>query len=313
MQVIDQWESFIRRIYDKEKVKLFITGSSSKLLSKEIATSLRGRTLSYEIFPLSFHEYLDFKGILLERNFEYSTKRFTLMKQLELYSLNGGFPEVVNNEESKGVILQNYYDLFIYKDLVERYNIRSISALRSLAKYLLTIIGSPFSINNYSKSQSDTEKVTRLTLIEYFSYLAEILLVVPLKIFSFSLKVQQVNPVKIYCIDTGLRNQIAFYFSKDQGKLMENIICLELIRRKKEIYYWKGKNEVDFIVKESNTDFLAINISYADEILQRELSGLLEFKETFKDYKITLVLLSKDTTETRDEIIIEPLWKWLLT
>ncbi len=313
VQVIDKWESFVRRIYDKEKISLFITGSSSKLLSKEIATSLRGRTLSYEIFPLSFKEYLDFKDIKTERNFEFSKKRFLLMKKLESYSVNGGFPEVVNNEDSKAIILQNYYDLFIYKDLVERYNIRNINALRSLAKYLLSNISNTFSVNKYSKSQPSHDTIARPTLMEYFSYLEEIFLIISLKMFSYSLKVQQVNPVKVYCIDTGLRNQVAFYFSKDLGRLMENIVCIELIRRKKEIFYWKGKNEVDFIIKERDNSLQAINVSYTDEISKREYVGLQEFKKEYSDKNVSLLLLSKDKMENNEEIIIEPLWKWLLT
>ena len=313
VQVIDNWEVFVRRIYDKEKIKIFITGSSSKLLSREIATSLRGRTLSYEIYPLSYKEYIDFKGIQVDRNFEYSSKRYTLMKNLQMYALNGGFPEVVKNEESKSIILQNYYDLFIYKDLVDRYNIRNVNALRSLTKYLLTNLSSPFSINKYSKAHPEHDTIARQTLMEYFSYLEEIFLIIPIKIFSYSLKVQQVNPAKIYCIDTGLRNQVAFYFSNDIGRLMENIVCLELIRRKKEIFYWKGKNEVDFIVKEIDNTFQAINVSYTDELAEREVLGLQEFKSKFKQNNVSLLLLSKDKIEIKGDIVIEPLWKWLLT
>ena len=312
VQVVEKWELFVRRIYDKENVMIFITGSSSKLVGNEIATSLRGRTLSYEIYPLSFKEYLSFKNIKVEENFEYSNKRYEVMKQLEMYSINGGFPEVVKNEQSKAVILQNYYDLFIYKDLVERFKIRNINSLRSLTKYLVTNIGNPFSINNYVKRQPEKDSITRQTLTDYLSYLEEIFLIIPVKIFSYSLKIQQVNPVKIFCIDTGLRNQVAFYFSKDLGRLMENIVCIELIRRKKEVYYWKGKNEVDFIVKEMDHTLQAINVSYTDEIEEREQLGLREFKHEYKEREITLLLLTKDKREKIDDIEIKSLWEWLV-
>ena len=179
VQVVEKWELFVRRIYDKENVMIFITGSSSKLVGNEIATSLRGRTLSYEIYPLSFKEYLSFKNIKVEENFEYSNKRYEVMKQLEMYSINGGFPEVVKNEQSKAVILQNYYDLFIYKDLVERFKIRNINSLRSLTKYLVTNIGNPFSINNYVKRQPEKDSITRQTLTDYLSYLEELFLIIP--------------------------------------------------------------------------------------------------------------------------------------
>ena len=313
IQVVDNWEIFVRRLYDKEKVKLFITGSSSKLLSKEIATSLRGRTITYTIFPLSFKEFLIFKDIKLEENFQYSTQRFSIMKFFEHYLTNGAFPEIVLHPDFASNLLQNYFDLFIYRDLVERFNIRNISSLRYLINFLLTNIGNLFSINKYFNAQPDHQKISRPTIMDYLSYLEEVSLIYSLKKFDYSLKVQQVNPVKIYCIDTGLRNNVAFQFSKDSGRLVENIVLLELLRQEKEVYYWKGVNEVDFIIKEKDNSFLAINVSYTDEIAERETLGLKEFNQNYSDKKISLIILTKDLHKTEEGINYIPVWKWLLT
>lgn len=312
IQVVDNWEKFVRRIYDNENIKLFITGSSSKLLSKEIATSLRGRTLTYNIFTLSFKEFLVFKNVVLEKNYEFSNQRYDIIHKLDFFINDGSFPEVVLFNHLKTKILQNYFDLFMYRDLVERYNIRNLLALKYLINYLLSNIGNLFSINKYHKTISSDYKISIPTIMEYFAYLEEILLIYPLKIFNYSVKVQQVNPVKIYCIDTGLRNVVAFKFSKDFGRLVENIICIELLRREKEIFYWKGRNEVDFIVKEKDNTLQGINVSYTDKINEREVLGLIEIQEKFKGKVSKLLLLTKDILKVEEGINYVPVWKWLL-
>ena len=137
IQTISNWELFIRRLYDSKKYIIYLTGSSSKLLSKEIATSLRGRTLSFTIFPLSFKEFLNFKEVKLDKNYIYSHKVYTIKKYFNEYLEFGGFPEILN-EDLKIEVLQSYIDLIIYKDLIERYNIRNITILKSLLFFLLS-------------------------------------------------------------------------------------------------------------------------------------------------------------------------------
>ena len=212
----------------------------------------------------------------------------------------------------KKKILQDYYSVFIYRDLVERHNIRNIQALRYLVHYLLSNVGNLFSVNKYYHSQKDY-KISKPTITEYLGYLEEAFLIFPIKMFSYSLKAQQVNPVKIYCIDPALRNIIAFKFSSDLGRLVENIVFLELIRREYEIYYWKNKYEVDFVVKKANGDLLAINVSYTDSPPEREFAGLKEFHSVFGDRVKRLILLSRNYFKTLDNIQVLPVWKFLLT
>jgi len=312
IQNITNWEIFVRRICDKEKIKIYITGSSSKLLSKEIATSLRGRTLTFHLHPLSFNEFLKFKSIKMEKNYEYSNQRFKIKNLFEEYLDFGGFPEVALSEKLKQEILSDYYEMFIYRDLVERFSIRNTRLLKMLTKYLITNISSIFSISSYYYSTKKEMKVSKETILEYISHLLDINLIYLVPIFSYSLKVQQVNPSKTYCIDTGLRNAVALKFSKDVGRLTENMVYIELKRRGKEIFYWKNKQEIDFVIKEKNNKLTAINVNYTDKINEREIKGLQEFQKKYKSKINELLILSKNLEEKKEGINIIPIWKWLL-
>jgi predicted AAA+ superfamily ATPase len=315
VQNVQGWEIFVRRLYDKGNLKLFLTGSSSKMLSKELATSLRGRTLAFYLFPLDFQEYLTFKGIELVRDFEYSKQRFELKKLFEEYLYEGGFPEVVLEIPAlRKRILQDYFEMMIYRDLVERFSIRNTTLLKSLTKYLVTNIGTSFSVTSYYETIKKHQEVSKGTLLEYLSYLEDISLVYLLPRFSYSLKAQAINPKKIYCLDNGLRNSVVFVFSKDEGRLAENLVFLELMRQEKEAYCWKNGNEVDFVIKEKDNSLTAINVTYGDSINEREISALKKFSEEqeFASSVKGLILLTKDVEKTENGITYIPLWKWML-
>src|SRR3989344_3544353 len=313
IQNIKDWEVFVRRLDDKEKASIFVTGSSSKLLSKEIATSLRGRTLTFQLFPLNFREFLRFQKIELEKDFEYSSARFRVKKAFEEYLEYGGFPEVALEEKPlKQKILNSYFEMSIYRDLVERFARRNTALLKSLAKYLITNVSTVFSINAYYRSISKEMPAGKDTILEYLSHLEDINLIYLLPVFSYSVKKQQLNPKKVYCVDNGLRNAVAFKFSKDEGRLAENLVFIELQRQEKEIFYWKNKNEVDFIIKNKDSSLEAINVCYSNEISEREAKGLHEFKKEFKKTK-KLTLITKGTEKKEHGINFIPLWKWLLS
>lgn len=310
VQNIEGWEKFIRRVAEKEKARVYITGSSSKLLSKEIATSLRGRTLAFHVFPLSFREFLRFKGVKLEKDFAYSDARFAIKKLLGEYLDYGGFPEVVLTELLKNDILSEYYEVMIYRDIVERFSVRNTALLKRLGKFLMTNMAASFSVNSYFNAIKNEIKVSKETVLEYLSYFVDANIVHLAQIFSYSLKTQQANPSKVYCVDNGLRNAVALRFSKDDGRLAENLVFLELKRRGKEVYYWRGKKKVDFVLRQKDGKLSAMNISFSDEINERETEGLLEFKERF-DAK-ELIILTKDLEEKKNGITYTPLWRWLL-
>ena len=313
IQKIQDWEVFIRRIYDKEKAKIFITGSSSKLLSREIATALRGRSLSFPLYPLNFREFLKFKNESPDKNFEYTSARFKLKKLLDEYLEFGMFPEVVltENINLKNNILKEYFDLLVYRDLVERFNIKNLDLLKDILKYLFTNIISLFSVNSYYKSVKQIMPASRETIYEYMSNIKETEYFYTLPRFSYSLKEQKVNLHKVIALDNGLRNRVSFKFSKDLGKLAENMVGSILARDNKDnLYYWQNKKEVDFVIN-NNGLLTAINVSIGSDIDKREIESLKEFKNSFTNVD-KLTLLTLETEKEEDDIEFVPLYKWLL-
>lgn len=313
IQAIYGWEAFVRRLHEREKAQVFVTGSSSKLLSREIATSLRGRCISYGLFPLSFSEFLDFKGLKREKNFEYGKQRFKVKKLLSEYLVWGRFPEVAleDNEVIKKKILQEYFQALVHQDLAERFSMENTVLLREFLKYLFTNITGLFSVNSYYKLVSQTMPVAKDTVFSYFDNIEESYYLSFLPIFAYSLKKQRVNPKKILALDSGLRKVVGLQFSPDWGKLAENLVGKLLLESEAgEVFYWKNKHEVDFIVRKGR-EVEAINVSYVNKLASRETEGLLEFKDRHKRIR-KLVVITKDIEEERNNVQLLPLWKWLL-
>ncbi len=321
IQNIPDWERSLRRIYDQKKVKLLITGSSSKLLSSEIATSLRGRTLSHLVFPFSYREFLKAKGIKIEDTpkLEYSTRRHSLLRQFQDYLRFGGFPQVVF-EDAKDELLREYYQAIFYRDIVERFNIRKLSLFEAFLKILMENNASLFSISKMADYlRTIGFKVNKSTLSEYIFYARSAFLIFDVSIFSYKVKDRLQYPRKIYAIDPGLVNAITFRASHNYGKMLENVIFLELMRRRKEVYYWKsGRNyEVDFVVKEGLkvVELIQVVWKVADaQTRKREERALLLAMEEF-GLKKALVLTRDEKREVKidkKQIHYLPAWLWLL-
>lgn len=306
IQNVEGWEKFLKKHYDlHEKVKFVVSGSSANLLKGDYAALLTGRNLTFSISPLSFREFLEFKGV---KHTEITTDvKNKLIHELKIYFEFGGFPEVYfKDEELKMILLRQYFDDIVYKDIVKRHGINA-QKITNLAVYLLTNIGNPFTIRkirNFTGLSIDSIR-------NYLSYLEDAYLIIVIDHFSYSLKEKSQLPKKGYALDCGLRNTVGFRFSSDLGRLAENCVCAELKKRSKEIYYWKNRGEVDFIVKEKDNSLLAINVSYSDEVDKRELQSLLEFKKSFKKTK-ELIVLTRDYETHKEGITFIPLWKWLL-
>ncbi len=308
----DGWESWIRKKYDlKCDCKFVISGSCSYLLKKEYSTLLTGRNLSFEVFPLSFREFMLFKGLILDK--EKLSKgiitdktRYEILNSLIEFIELGGFPEIFFAKESyKTKILKQYFDDILYKDIIDRYNINGQKA-RDLAVFLMTNTTSKISLRNLRNSL----KLSYDAIKDYLFYYTESFLFFTSDHFSYSLKEQKTRASKVYCIDNGLRNAAGFKFSKDDGKLVENLVFIELRRKYKDVYYWKNKSEIDFVVKEEDK-LIGINVTYSSEIDKRETKGLLEFKENFEKNIRRLIIITKDFEGKNEGIEFIPLWKWL--
>ena len=308
IQNVENWEWFVRRIYE-EGYKVFITGSNAKLLSSELATRLSGRYFKIELYPFSFKEFLNYKKIDYHKK---DTKsKIKVLKNFDYYLKNGGFPEFIQSKDSE--FLKRIYEDVLYKDLLIRFNIREVKAFRQLADFLFTNFTKEISYNSL-KNVLGFKSVTSVK--NYVEFIQESFLVFELYKYDYSLKKQYVSDKKIYIIDNGIRNVIAFSFSADRGKLLENLVFLELKRRGEEIYYFKDKKECDFIVREKNKIKAVIQVTdnLNDGDKDRELSGLLAAMEKFK-LKEGLILTKDQEDEIKSGksiINIVPVWKWLL-
>jgi len=319
IQNIKGWEKWVLRMYEKTEHQIYVTGSSSKLLSSEFSTVLSGRNLSIEIFPLSFSEFLFFKGLKLNFKMDLLTNEIKIKKLFKEYLLFGGFPKIteLKNDFQKKNELISYYDSIIFKDISKRHNICNISELKNLNYYLISNIGKLYSVNNLKKLNLGSYD----TIKKYIKYFKEIYLLFELSKFDYSLKKQLVNPKKIYCIDTGFVNTVSFKFSEDIGRLLENLVFVELKRRNLEIYYHNNKKECDFIIKQDLKIIEVIQVTYSlndEQTKKREFEGLID---AMKTYNLNNGLILTEDEEDEEKIIIgereynikiKPIWKWLL-
>jgi hypothetical protein len=313
IQNVSGWEKFVNRLIEEGGYKIFITGSNATLLSKEMSTALTGRSFPISLYPLSFSEFVVWK---LGKNptikdIHQSERRVEIKKLFREYKDNGGFPEVVLRGFRP--LLQEYMKNIIYRDIVSRYHIRHEASLRELAAFAISNIGTSMSIENMAKM---TKIKSVMTVKNYLSHLENSYLFFLVPKYSHSIKTQIYNPDKIYVIDSGLYNEVAFATSGNNGRILENIAYLEMRRRNKEVYYSSGKNECDFVVKEKNTIIGAIQVT---ELLnakneEREIKGLVE---AMSEYNIPKgMILTEDENSTMEKegkkIEVRPLWEWLL-
>lgn len=317
IQNITGWEKFVRRVYDTVSKNIFITGSNSKLLSSEIATSLRGRTLSYEVYPLSFSEYLSFKDIEVDL---YSSKSLAHIKNAqEIFLKNGAFPETLFLEEQyRNQTLQEYFNVLLYKDLAERYNISNTVALKFFLKRIIATSTKQISINKiYNELKSAGIKIGKNTLYDFLDYVQNIYLALTLHRYDKSLVNKELGERKIYSIDIGLNNATEFKFSDNIGKSLENAVFLELKRKYNELFYYRDStSECDFIVNVQNTIKQAIQVTYdmSDENTKnREIKGLANACKNFNLKSGLIITYDSEDEILHDNITINliPFYKWV--
>ncbi len=323
-QNIEFWERAVRELFDEE-YNIFISGSSSKLLSKEIFTSLRGRSLSYLLLPFSFKEFLRVKNMDFGKLIS-SEERIQLLKLLGEYLEFGGFPEVVMEQDIGQKIknLESYFELTVYKDIVERYKLKDSLLVKWFIKSLASSYAKEVSINKiYLTLKSQGRKTSKDELYSYNAMVEDSLFAFYLPKFNFSIRKRE--PVnKAYLCDLGFAK--LFEMDKDIGKRMENAVYLELLRRKKpnmEFSFWKNvqQEEVDFIIKEGKQikELIQVCKDIANpETKQREVRALLKASKELR-CKNLIVITEKYETEEEAEwfglhgkIKFIPIWKWLL-
>jgi uncharacterized protein len=248
---VDVWQKFIRRLLDQEKVHIYITGSSAKMLSKEIASTLRGRTFAQEIFPYSFVEYLSALQVELPKNI-LGKNRITLMHHVRNFLKWGGFPETVGKEpDIHRALLQEYISTVIYRDIIERYMIKSIHPLRLLLTHCLRNSATVFSINKmYKTFKSLGHEVSKSALYEYMDYFEDAYCVFSLEKFDLSQRKSTTSMKKIFAVDQGLITAETMASNFDEAAQLETAVFAYLRRKSEKIFYYTTQDgkEVDFIM-----------------------------------------------------------------
>ena len=317
IQNISGWEKFIRRIYDTKTRHIYITGSNSKLLSTEIATELRGRTLSFTIFPLNFSEYLKFNQV--ETNFNTQKNKSKILHFAKKYMIDGGFPEIVFYDSKNRVrLLQQYFNVMIFRDIIERYKINSPETLKFFIKKIFSNVTKPFSVNKtYNDLKSLGYSISNKYLYEYLDHCNTIFLTQSINKFNYSEIKQEKSDKKTYIIDNGLLSAIEFSVSENNGKLFENMVVMEFLKAEKQIFYFKEYYECDLIVKE-NEIYKPIQISYSIndiETREREQKGVYEACKFLNVNKATIITFDQEEQLIfkNIEIQIIPFYKYFLS
>lgn len=311
IQNIKGWERFVRRLHDERK-KVFVTGSNASMMSKELGTHLTGRYLEINLYPFSFIEFLRFSGVEADSEDFYLTEsRVKLKKHFDEYLIDGGLPEYLITKNTD--YLKILYDNILYRDIMARYNLTKEKTLKELVYLVASNISKKISFNSIKKS---LQMGSQTTIKEYFSYFENSFLIFLVNKFDYSLKKQIYSAKKAYLIDTGLAVNLGFRISKDIGRLLENLVFIELKRRKKEIYYYSNKKECDFVIKEGTkiTEAIQVCHEFNEENREKEINGLLEAMDKFK-LKQGMILTNEQIEEIdirNKKIMVLPVFKWLI-
>ncbi len=314
IQNIKGWEKFCRRAVEKENINVFVAGSSSKIMPLEIHTSLRGRAWSIEISPFSFREYLGTTNIPLSNEYLYGSKKIIIKNHFSNYTNWGGFPEIVllESDFEKRKLLDEYMGAMFFRDLVERFNMNNTSLLDTLTDKLFSSFTHKFSVNAFYKQYKGKFLFSKDSLYNYYKNFIKSMLVFEVKIFAESTYKRQRNPAKIYVADPGLARKVT---SEDRGRILENIVFLQLRKKAKGIFYFAEKGECDFVVKMENDLFpCQVCFELSEENREREINGLVECcRQLNKPKGLILTNDQEDKMKVENTSIkILPVWKWLL-
>ncbi|HIH87518.1 MAG TPA: ATP-binding protein [Methanosarcinales archaeon] len=320
-QMIENWEIAVRALHD-EGFEIFLTGSSSRLLSKEISTSLRGRTLSYLLLPFSFKEFLEMEHPGFDPNRLSSKEKSLLKGLLDQYLEFGGFPEIIleENPETRLRILNEYFNLVVYRDVVERYKIKNTLLIKWLVKSMTVSYSKEFSVHKqYLTLKSKGIKASKNTLYSYLSMLEDSVFVFLVPRFDYSIRKRDLSIHKVYLCDVGFARLTEI--SRDYGRKMENVVFLELERRKRaltDIFYWKNPQQevVDFVVQSGGRVEQLIQVCRdVDDanVKKREVRALVKASDQLECDDLLVITGDYDSVEEHKGkgIRFIPLWMWL--
>ena len=314
VQNVVGWERFARRITERENITVYAAGSSSRITPKNINTSLRGRAWGIEVFPFSFQEYLQIKGLKLKSSV-YGKNKVLIKNALSDYLTWGGFPEVslVDSEFKKKKILKEYLDAMYFKDLVEKYEISNIPLLETLKDNIFSSFSAKFSLHAFEKKYRGSFPFSKDYLYSYYNNFKESMLVFETRIFTSSAYKRRRNPPKLYLVDTGLTRNVG---TADYGRLLENAVFLELKRKGKEIFYADYNGECDFIIEDKTGENLAVQVTWelGEHNKGREIKGLVKTCEKLDIKDAEIITFAQEDSYKKNNIKVNtiPFWKWIL-
>ncbi len=303
VQNIPAWEKWLLKEYATKSAHLYVTGSCSSLLSREIGTALSGRYLDIEVFPLSFQEFLNFSGITIETKADRISQKTVVNQAFRNFINQGGFPKLVefSDEESRQDLLKNYFDSILLRDIVARHTLTNYHSLEEMATFLLANTSSLCSTNKLKGLFGISHEKAK----DYSTFLGEAYLIFQLHRFSWSVKKQLANVRKFYAIDTGMANRVSFQIGSRYSQNLENIVFIELLRRRQEIYYYKSPNdrEVDFLIKRGKNIEQLIQVCYSiedEQARKREFTALKNAANEFDELSgenLRYLVLTMDHSE----------------
>jgi len=323
IQLVPGWETFARRILDSEKVRLFVSGSSATMLSREVHTSMRGRAMEVTVFPFSFREALLHRDLLPEKEWDTLPKarRSILEKAFRTYLMDGGFPDAQNLDiRDRRPLLQGYVDVAVLRDIIERHGISNPVALRWLQRHLLGNPAAPFSIQKfYDALKSQGLPISKDSLHAFLSYFEDAFLIRTTSLFTGSERQRMVNPRKAYPIDPGLIPIYERVGRDNLGHALETAVLIELLRRGCEVHYFRTPqgNEIDFhaVDARGNTLLVQACANASDPTtLEREVRSLIEAKPLHPNARTLLILLDPlpPGTAVPDSVELIPAIQWFL-
>ena len=322
IQLIDDWEYFVMRLYKHYTKNIYISGSNASMLSSELKSALRGWPLEEETMPLSFKEYCDFKDIKTDSWLESDLAK--LRNAFIAYNSDGGFPEVVLTENPlhKAKILQTYFDTMLLKDLVEHYGISNIEVMRYFLKRIMVNLTKPTSVRAiHGDIKSRGLKVSKDALYDWANYACDVFMFIRISNYSRSLQKSESSQPKYYCIDNGLRDAVLLPQSDDEGKKLENTVFLQLYRHRTpidRIFYYQGKGECDFVVQRGVDVISLIQVAWDmsnEETRSREINGIVEASKAIgcKNLYIITYDSAEEINIDNDTVIhVIPVWRWLV-
>ena len=317
-QNLPNWDLWVSKLY-RRGYNLIITGSNSNLLSSEMASLLTGRYLSIEILPFSLRETLEYR----KSNFQPALPedKADFMLQVEDYFHYGGYPEIINNRDITESYLKTLFDSIIMKDIVRRYKVRKVEELYQFATYMISIFTSPFT---YSSITEELGLSSKTTVQKFCTYLKNCYLFFYLPRYNHKLKLMQKAPQKVYIVDNGFLSSSAFQISENKGRLLENLVLLEFIRRKYEIgknlFYYRNQSdkEVDFVVRENNVVRQLVQVCWDmsnPKTQKREIGSLMACAKDFPNGELFVITWNEQKEITMNAKIIHviPYYKWCLS